>query len=48
VTWDEVEDAVDGAPLVFEAADVLDRIAEHGDLFAATLTLEQELPAATG
>jgi bifunctional non-homologous end joining protein LigD len=48
VTWDEIEDAVDGAPLVFEAGDVLDRIAEHGDLFAATLTLEQELPAATG
>ena len=48
VTWDEIEDAVDGAPLVFEAGDVLDRIAEHGDLFAATLTLEQALPAATG
>ena len=45
VTWDEVEAAAGGAPLTFEAAEVLDRIAAHGDLFAPTLTLEQDLPA---
>jgi bifunctional non-homologous end joining protein LigD len=45
VTWDEVEGAADGGPLSFEAADVLARVAAHGDRFAATLTVEQELPA---
>ena len=30
--------------LVFEAGDVLERIEEHGDLFAPVLELEQELP----
>jgi bifunctional non-homologous end joining protein LigD len=48
VTWDEVERAVerdDADSLVFEAADVLKRIDEHGDLFASVLTLKQELPA---
>ena len=44
VSWDEVEAAVDGEPLVFEAADVLDRVDESGDLFADTLTVEQTLP----
>jgi bifunctional non-homologous end joining protein LigD len=45
VTWDEVSDCADGTlPLVFEAADVLDRIEELGDLFAPTLTTVQELP----
>jgi bifunctional non-homologous end joining protein LigD len=44
VSWDEVAAAAEGAPLVFEAADVLARIDAHGDLFAPTLTLEQELP----
>jgi bifunctional non-homologous end joining protein LigD len=45
--WDEVEaaaDSGDGSPLVFEAGDVLERIEEHGDLFAPVLELEQELP----
>jgi bifunctional non-homologous end joining protein LigD len=46
VTWDEVAGAADGAPLSFEAGEVLERIEAHGDLFAPTLTLEQELPAA--
>ncbi|MCB1259760.1 MAG: non-homologous end-joining DNA ligase [Acidimicrobiales bacterium] len=46
VTWDEVAAAADGTPLRFEAADVLARVAEHGDLFAPTTTLEQQLPAA--
>ena len=30
--------------LVFEAGDVLERIEQHGDLFAPVLELEQELP----
>ena len=48
VTWDEVEAAADGEPLSFEAADVLARMDEHGDLFAGTLTVEQQLPDALG
>jgi bifunctional non-homologous end joining protein LigD len=47
LTWDEVEecaDSGDGSPLVFEAGDVLERIEQHGDLFAPVLELEQELP----
>ncbi len=44
VTWDEVEDAADGEPLSFEAAEVLDRVEDLGDLFAPTATLEQHLP----
>jgi bifunctional non-homologous end joining protein LigD len=44
VTWDEVSDAADGAALSFESSDVLDRIEEHGDLWAPTATLEQEIP----
>jgi bifunctional non-homologous end joining protein LigD len=44
VTWDEVEDAADGGPLSFEAADVLERVDTMGDLFGETVTLEQELP----
>jgi bifunctional non-homologous end joining protein LigD len=47
VTWDEVEAAADGEPLTFTAAEVLDRVDAFGDLFAATQTLEQELPAPT-
>lgn len=46
LTWDEVDDGAGGEPLIFEAAEVLDRIDEHGDLFAETLTLEQQLPGA--
>jgi bifunctional non-homologous end joining protein LigD len=47
VTWDEVEDAVDADDadmLVFDAADVLERVEEHGDLFAPVVELQQELP----
>jgi bifunctional non-homologous end joining protein LigD len=47
VTWDEVEQAAEsgkGDHLVFETGDVLERIEEHGDLFAPVLELEQELP----
>jgi bifunctional non-homologous end joining protein LigD len=48
VTWDEVEAALsagDPEMLVFDSAQVLERVAEHGDLFAPVLELEQELPA---
>ena len=47
VTWDEVEAAAesgDGSALVFETTDVLERLDDHGDLFAPVLELEQELP----
>ena len=47
VTWEEVEGTVerdDAGSLVFEAADVLKRIDEHGDLFAPVLELKQKLP----
>ena len=47
VTWDEVAGAAtsgDADSLVFEAPAVLDRVAEHGDLFEPVLTLEQHLP----
>jgi len=48
VTWDEVRachDSSDPRQLVFEAAQVLDRVAQHGDLFAPVLSLRQEIPA---
>jgi len=47
VTWDEVTQAAesgDAGPLMFEAPDVLERVAAHGDLFAPVLRLEQHLP----
>ncbi|HWT89745.1 MAG TPA: non-homologous end-joining DNA ligase [Solirubrobacterales bacterium] len=47
VTWEEVEAAAesgDGSSLVFETHQVLERIEEHGDLFAPVLELKQELP----
>lgn len=46
VTWDEVSDtATDATALSFEAADVIERVRQHGDLFAPVETTEQELPA---
>jgi bifunctional non-homologous end joining protein LigD len=48
VEWDEVRAALDsGDPdrLSFEASDVLERVAERGDLFAPVLSLPQQLPA---
>jgi bifunctional non-homologous end joining protein LigD len=39
--WDELEDP---DSLVFDAADVLERVDEHGDLFAPVAELRQELP----
>ena len=46
VTWDEVDAAAGGEPLVFDAPAVLDRIESMGDLFADTLTVVQHLPDA--
>jgi bifunctional non-homologous end joining protein LigD len=46
--WEEVERAAttgDARSLKFEAADVLARVGEMGDLFAPMLELEQQLPA---
>jgi bifunctional non-homologous end joining protein LigD len=48
ITWDEMRACHDGGDpqqLVFEAAEVLDRVVEHGDLFAPVLSLVQEIPA---
>jgi bifunctional non-homologous end joining protein LigD len=45
--WEEVEavlESRDPAALAFTAAEVLERTAEHGDLFAGVLELEQPLP----
>jgi bifunctional non-homologous end joining protein LigD len=47
VDWDEVEAAMeagDAEALVFEAPDVLARVAEKGDLMAPLLTVVQSLP----
>jgi bifunctional non-homologous end joining protein LigD len=47
VTWEEVEDCLakkDPKLLVFEAAQVLERVKEHGDLFQPVLKLKQKLP----
>src|ERR671915_779803 len=41
VRWEELEDP---AALVFEASDVLERVEEHGDLYAPVVELRQELP----
>jgi bifunctional non-homologous end joining protein LigD len=46
--WDEVRagrDSGDPMSLAFEAAQVVERVAERGDLFAPVLSLVQELPA---
>jgi bifunctional non-homologous end joining protein LigD len=46
--WDEVRAALDGGDpdaLRFEAGQVLERIAERGDLFAPVLSLAQKLPS---
>jgi bifunctional non-homologous end joining protein LigD len=48
VEWDEVERAAQQEnpdALRFEASDVLERVEEHGDLFAPMLELRQGLPA---
>jgi bifunctional non-homologous end joining protein LigD len=47
LTWGEVEDgcrAGDARAFVFTASEVLDRVREHGDLFAAVAAPGEELP----
>ena len=45
LAWDEVEEmASSGEPLSFTAPEVLERVAELGDLFAPVQTLTQRLP----
>ena len=47
VSWEEVESAIekdDADCLVFEAGEVLERVEQHGDLFAPVLDLKQSLP----
>jgi bifunctional non-homologous end joining protein LigD len=47
--WEEVEAVVDSRDpdeLVFTSADVLERVASHGDCFAGVIELEQRLPDA--
>jgi bifunctional non-homologous end joining protein LigD len=39
--WEELDDP---DSLVFEASDVLERVEEHGDLYAPVVELQQELP----
>jgi bifunctional non-homologous end joining protein LigD len=46
VTWDEVRATRQAEDLTFEAADVLRRVEEQGDLFAPVLSLVQTLPGA--
>jgi len=48
VSWDEVRachESGDPHELVFEAAQVLERVLQHGDLFAPVLSLRQQVPA---
>ena len=48
VTWDEVDDAItarDARVLTFEPDAALARVDAHGDLYAAELAADQELPA---
>lgn len=45
VTWEEVAAATSVSALTFEAPEVLERVAEHGDLFAPALEVTQELPS---
>ncbi|MDQ6820666.1 MAG: DNA ligase D [Actinomycetota bacterium] len=50
VAWEEVKrcrEAGDPELLAFDTVDVLDRIHQHGDLFAPVLSLVQTLPAAS-
>jgi bifunctional non-homologous end joining protein LigD len=48
VTWEEVRDCRQGGDaemLTFEPSEVLERVGEHGDLFAPVLSVVQNLPA---
>jgi bifunctional non-homologous end joining protein LigD len=48
VAWQEVRETLDSGDagrLTFEAGEVLERVARHGDLFGGVLSLVQKLPA---
>jgi bifunctional non-homologous end joining protein LigD len=48
VTWDEVRSCLDSADpddLVFDARQVVERVAEMGDLYAPVLSTVQEIPS---
>ena len=48
VTWDEVRaclDSGDPGDLAFDARQVIERVAEHGDLYAPVLSMVQEIPS---
>jgi len=48
LTWEEVSRCLqsgNAAALTFTAAQVLERVEQHGDLFAPVLTLRQQLPS---
>lgn len=44
ISWDEVRSCSDPADLVFTSDDVLERVAEYGDLFAPLCGTRQRLP----
>jgi bifunctional non-homologous end joining protein LigD len=44
VSWDEVRACREESDLVFDTAQVIERVGDQGDLFAETLTLTQQLP----
>lgn len=44
LSWDEVSDGADGAPMSFEAETVLARVMADGDWFEPAVSLTQELP----
>jgi bifunctional non-homologous end joining protein LigD len=47
VSWDELHELADGADardFAFTPSEVLDRVDEHGDLYADSLAGDQELP----
>jgi len=44
ISWDEVAQGADGEMLSFGPLDVLARVEQDGDLFAAAATVKQELP----
>lgn len=51
LTWEEVEAAVEqrsAAPILFDAAGVVDRVSRRGDIFADVLDVVQALPQGTG
>ncbi len=44
LSWDEVAAGTHGEPLEFTASEVLERVRLRGDIFASTVTVQQQLP----